>query len=657
MTAVKHNKDLDKLLQTWKTGQYGLSKLDRMKLSEDTLEKLARYLSDHYYNADALIPDEDFDTLLFKLKQVNPKNEFLVKSVRAPAKKTASREKVKLTGWMSSLDKIYPNQGIMSWVEKQGSSSINISDKLDGFSLELNYDHKGIATLTSGGDGVYGQNLNHLVPLLEGIPSGVKSMTIRCEGVMVKSKYSRFEKLFKTPRSALSNVFNNSNPNMDAVNATRVIALEITSPAGMTIDAQFKKLKSLGFETPVNKTIPIRTFSEEYIREYYQQRRLKSKYLIDGIVITANKTYTRPKSGNPKYSVAFKENSADSIVDATVKEVQGRISRTGRIVPLVIINPVKINGVTINQLTGHNYGYIQENRIGPGAVLNITRSGEVIPTILSVSKPSKKPALPDGKEGVDWEWSSSVDIKSIAVKGSEEDDIQRIKKLVHFASCVGIEGLKIGIATNLYYGGITSPYRLVKTYSVKRLVKCGLGPRESEILFNNIDKAVTAGFELPVLANALSAFGAGVGYAKIKAVEDHIGFKKLKSESVATRLMMISQLRGFTTKTAEPIAEGVRKLYDWIEKAGVKIIEGKSIEVVSDKMVGRAIMFTGFRSSELEDWIKRNGGEVVTSISRCNLLLVKDPAASLTGKSLQAQAKGITTMAAAEFIKRFVKGS
>ena len=194
-------------------------------------------------------------------------------------------------------------------MEKQCSASVSISDKLDGFSLELAYDNKGLATLTSGGDGIYGQDLNHLVPVLSGIPSGIKNMVIRCEGVMVKSKYQRFKNLFKTPRSALSNVFNNSKPNKDAIEATQLIALEIISPAGLTIDAQYKKLKSLGFEVPVNKLVPLRSFSEEYIRDYYQQRRTKSKYLIDGIVVTGNKTYVRPTKGNPKYAVAFKENS------------------------------------------------------------------------------------------------------------------------------------------------------------------------------------------------------------------------------------------------------------------------------------------------------------------------------------------------------------
>jgi DNA ligase (NAD+) len=58
-----------------------------------------------------------------------------------------------------------------------------------------------------------------------------------------------------------------------------------------------------------------------------------------------------------------------------VVEVQGNVSRTGRIVPTIIINPVEINGVTVTRITGHNYGYIQKTGIGKGAVIKVTLAG------------------------------------------------------------------------------------------------------------------------------------------------------------------------------------------------------------------------------------------------------------------------------------------
>lgn len=654
MSKVKRDPKIDNLLTKWKKKRYSAESLNTLDFTEGDLEKMARYLAGFYYNDEPLVDDSVFDILFKTLKSINPKNEFIRHGIRAPVK-VPSRKKVKLQSWMSSLDKVYPGEGIEQWASKMGSSSLHLSDKLDGFSIELSYDHKGRISLVSGGDGVYGQDLSHLVPHFELPQSGVTNMVIRCEGAMVKSKHARFAGLFKTPRSALSNVFNNSKPNMDAVNATHIVALEIIKPAGMTIAAQYKKLKALGFKTPKSVVVPLRNFREEKIREHYESRRKASIYPIDGIVVNANQTYTLPSRGNPKYAIAFKENSEDSFVNAKVLEVEGNISRTGRIIPLVIIKPTMVQGVTITKLTGHNYGYIRDNKIAPGAIIKITRSGEVIPYISEVIKPAKVGTLPSGVEGKDWEWDTNLDIKVIHKEGSVEQDGIQIKKLAYFASVMGIVGLKEGLAAKLYYGGITSPYKLVKNYNSKKLAKIeGIGATQASNLSEAIDDVIGSGIELPLLATALAAFGSGIGYGKIKAIHEYLDLTSLLKLSIPERIEAIAGAHGFTVNSATPIAENLDKLFKWIDKAGIYILAPAEVAPVSSLMAGQAVMFTGFRSSELEDWILRNGGQIVTSMTRCTLLLVKDLKGKPSSKMLTAQAKGIKIDSASNFIKSHV---
>lgn len=654
MASIKRNPKVEKLLVEWKRKRYSAEALNTLNFTEGDLEVMARYLADFYYNDDPLVDDSVFDVLFRTLKTINPKNAFIKHGIRAPVK-APTRKKVKLQSWMSSLDKLYPGDGIEAWAKKLGTSSLHISDKLDGFSIELSYDHKGAISLVSGGDGVYGQDLSHLIPHLDIPQKGVHSMVVRCEGVMVKAKHARFSNLFKTPRSALSNVFNNSKPNMEAVKATHIVALEIIKPAGLTISAQHKKLKSLGFKTPKSEIVPLRSFKEEKIREHYEQRRQVCPYPIDGIVVNANQTYTLPTRGNPKYAVAFKENAADSLVNAKVVAVEGNVSRTGRIIPLVVIEPTTVVDVTVTKLTGHNYGYIRDNKIAPGAIIKITRSGEVIPYIVEVVKPAKVGSMPNGVEGVDWQWDTDLDIKVVTKKGSEEHDSIQIKKLAYFASVMGITGLKEGVAAKLYYGGITSPYKLVKSYSAKKFAKIeGIGATQASNLNLAVDEVIGAGVELPLLATALAAFGSGVGYSKIKSVHEYLDLESLLGMTVKERIAAIAGVYGFTEKTASPIAKNIDKLFEWIERTGITILAPAEIAPVSSLMSGRAVMFTGFRSSELEDWILRHGGRIVTSMTQCNLLLVKDKSLKPSSKVLTAQAKGITIMSASEFIKTHV---
>lgn len=649
--ALKRNKAYDKLINAWGKKHFSVAYLENW--SEEDLEDLIPYLSDFYYNEveDPLIDDEDFDKLWVTLKRRNPKSK-VFKKARAPVKPT--RQKVKLQAWMSSLDKLYPGGGIDKWQAKQNVESYVLADKLDGFSIEVSYDSKGKKHIVSGGDGVYGQDLAHLNNAFSSLPeSGVKNLTVRCEGVMIKSKFALMEKTFKTSRSALSNVFNNATPNSDAIKATRLVALEITKPAGMPLAQQYAKLKALGFLVPTFKIV--HDLDEEELRVYYTKRRAKSLYPIDGIVITANKTYTLSKSGNPKYAVAFKENSADSIVEATVIAVEGNVSRTGRLVPLVHIKPVKINGVTISKLTGHNFGYIRDNMINKGSVINITRSGEVIPYIVNVIKPSKTWATPKGEEGSEWYWATDLDIKTIANTAEAKDEMA-IKKLAYFASVMGIEGLKYGMATSLYYGGITSPYKLVKNYSTKTFENIGLGKTQSRILNENIDDVIGSGVELPLLATALSAFGVGIGYNKIKAIDMETSFESLKDLSSEKRIDIIQGIRGFSVTTAEVIESGIDRLFAWIEKSGVTILSVGVAAPVSDLMSGNSILFSGFRSAELEDWIKRNGGSIATTMTKATMLLIKDVTAPPTSKVTLAIDKGIPVVSVSSFIKKYVDG-
>lgn len=645
-------KTLDSILKLWEKAGYKAIFLK--KYPETDLASLIKYLSSWYYNDEPLVDDAVFDVLFETLKSINPKNK-AVQDVRAPVPKSPTRKKIKLSCWMSSLDKIYPGSGkLENWVNKQNREHFVLSDKLDGFSIEVDYDAKGNIQLSSGGDGVYGQDLNHLIEHFD-LPKA-KNLTIRCEGAMLASKHSKFANLFKTPRTALSNVFNNSNPNMDAVKATRIVALEIIKPAGLPSDAQFKKLKALGFEVPRNKKVPVDDLTEEYLRSYYSERASKSKYPIDGIVVKVDNSYVLPNSGNPKYAVAFKENSLDNIAEAKVLRVEGNISRTGRIVPLVHIEPTTVQGVTVTKLTGHNYGYIRDNKINKGSILKITRSGEVIPYIVDVVKPSKAFATPEGVEGRDWKWVTDTDIKTLGGGTGADADTIKIKKLEFFATTMGIVGLRGATASTLYYNGLTTPFLLVTKYSEKLFASYeGIGPKQAQLLSQAVDDVVGAGIELPLLATALSAFGTGIGYSKIKSVHDSLNFNTLAKLSEEKRVEKIAGLHGFTNTSAIPIAENLDRLFLWIKKSKVSIVEPGIITHVDNVLNGRAYMFTGFRSTELEDWIVRHGGKIVSSVGQCDTLLVKDLKAPPTSKVISAQSKGKEIKQVDKWIRFWVK--
>ena len=90
-------------------------------------------------------------------------------------------------------------------------------------------------------------------------------------------------------------------------------------------------------------------------------RRTESDYEIDGIIVMDNKVYPRPKSGNPKYAVAFKMVLEDQKAESTVQNVVWNVSKHGTLKPIVIINPVNIGGSKVQRVTGYNAKWIIDN--------------------------------------------------------------------------------------------------------------------------------------------------------------------------------------------------------------------------------------------------------------------------------------------------------
>lgn len=641
--------DIKAFLVKWKAKRYQVMFLE--DVSDKDLETLYSKLSDAYYNEDPLVTDKVFDAAEMFIKTRIPKSSIFKSKVRHEV--APNRKKLPLSGWMSSLDKVYPHlSNIAVWAEKNKSPTYVIADKLDGFSLEADFDHSGKIVLKSGGDGHQGQDLSHLVPHLN-LPSKVTNMVVRFEGITKKGVHSKFKSVFKNSRNMLSNVFNSDNPHGDLLKHVELVALEVISPKGLPLAAQYEKLKAAGFTVPAHKVIPFRSLSNESVSDMLDRRKGKSKYLIDGLVITSNKSYVRPTKGNPKYAIAFKVNSEDNKVTSTVIKVEGNISRTGRIVPLVWFEPVELQGVTIQKATGHNYGYIHANSIGPGSVIQITRSGEVIPYIEKVIKKSRKPQMPDGVEGEDWIWTTDTDI-GVYNGGEDSARIIAVKNLAHFASVMGIEGLKEGLASKLYDEGIDTFFKLI-TLTPSKIAKMeGIGDITGRNLYDQINTSRYGGVTLPAVSAATSVFGSGIGYSRIESLMEQLDLNKLSTKPLAERRSLIMGCRGFSQATADPIARKLPSLFTFINKAGIVIVNKESVAVQSTKMVGKTIIFSGFRSSQLEDWIIRNGGTMGKSIRSSNLLIVKDIDGG-SSKIKEAKALGIDTVQASDFVKNVVK--
>ena len=136
------------------------------------------------------------------------------------------------------------------------------------------------------------------------------------------------------------------------------------------------KLISDGFETVQNRTVT--DVTNEMLSELLMEWRKSYVYEIDGVIVSDDRIFAR-KSGNPDHAFAFKMVLSDQMAEAKVVNVLWTPSKDGYLKPRVQIEPIKLGGVTIEYATGFNAAFIRDNKIGIGSLIQIIRSGDVIP--------------------------------------------------------------------------------------------------------------------------------------------------------------------------------------------------------------------------------------------------------------------------------------
>ena len=123
-----------------------------------------------------------------------------------------------------------------------------------------------------------------------------------------------------------------------------------------------------------------------------QEKRPKLDFLIDGAVIKVNDTALREVLGFtekfPRWAMAFKFPAEE--VTTTLLDVIWQVSRTGKINPIAILDPVDLAGVTVSRATLSNYSEIKRKDIKINSRVFIRRSNDVIPEITGIAEHTDK---------------------------------------------------------------------------------------------------------------------------------------------------------------------------------------------------------------------------------------------------------------------------
>lgn len=639
---------------------------DRMK---ELVEKLNKYAALYYEQDAPEISDAEYDALYDELRALEESEGYSLKNSPthrvggAPQKKFAqSKHLLRLY----SLDKCKTREELADWYDRVIKAAgkepeLTAEYKFDGLTLNILYENGALVKAATRGDGTVGEEVTAQVKTISGVPRNISykgRIEIQGEGIMRLSALEEYNRRSSEPLKNARNGAAGAIRNLDpAVTADRNLSF-MAYNIGFS-DRHFASQSEMhaflaeeGFETESDFTV-LKGVDEAFaFAEKVDGLRHSLDFLIDGVVFKVNDTALRDEIGYtekfPKWAIAYKF-KADEMT-TVLRDVVWQVSRSAKLNPLAVLDPVDIGGVTVKRATLNNYGDILKKKVRIGDRVFIRRSNDVIPEITGVAeevegakeveKPTVCPACgaPVREEG------------AFIYCTGEHCAPQIVAALDHFASkdAMDIDGFSEKTAEQFYNElHLTSPVQLMQ---LKKEDIAGLdrfGDKKAE----NLVSAVAAAKDT-TMDRLLFALGIdGIGKKTAKDLSAKFGTFEALAQADKDALLAVDGIGGILADNilAWFADEGNKKLLSDLYASGVNVREAEKKSGVFD---GMRIVLTGslptYKRGEATALIENNGGEVASSVSKTvDMVLAGEDAGSKLDK---AKKLGIKIIDENEFV-------
>jgi DNA ligase (NAD+) len=375
------------------------------------------------------------------------------------------------------------------------------------------------------------------------------------------------------------------------------------------------------------KVFRISDLNEQLLIDTFKE--WSSEFEIDGLIIEVNDLNKQVVLGretstnNPVWARAFKHTSFEQAVISEVVGITWNISKQGYLKPIINIKPVRIDGVTVSNVTGNNARYIKEMGIGIDSIVKVVRSGMVIPKILEVIKKVDfvMPNIPN----ISWD-DRGIDLITLA-----ETDDQKFKQIVSFFSILETENVSEGVLKQLWDNGFNTIKDILNLKKEDLSKLEGFGQRKAEIVFNSIQKSII-NVELSKLQHASGMFP-GLGSKKLALLE-HFNSKPT--------LEQVMSIDGFAEKSAKVYVDNYDNFNTFVKDLPITLNVKAVVSTDNLPLDGKSFVFTGIRLKDAEQTIENKGGRIVSSISKNTTYLVCKDVDGTSSKLEKARSLGVT---------------
>jgi len=589
-----------------------------------------------YRSGRPLTSDQAYDALVERLRELSPQHPYLNK---IEPEDFSKKQKIRHPQPMLSIQKAYTRHELSLFVARVTKAAATIGEKEIHFRVTAKLD--GVAgrddgnLLVTRGDGLYGFDIT------KAFDKGVIPINGRGSGlgeiVMSESYFeAHLTDYFEHPRNLVVGIIGSDKVNQIALKALADGAVRFVSydhlPAWTgTGEALIREIETI-----------------------YHDLLDDIDYPADGIVAQVVserlKVHLGATSHHYRWQIAFKKRGETGVT--TVNSITWQVGRTGNVTPVLEVAAVRLSGATIRRVTAHHAGMIGKMGIGPGSKLEIIRSGEVIPKLLTVLSGVTAVDIPERcpscGEGLDWRGDF---LRCPNQKDCRDQVVTRLRHWFHILGSADWFGVKT--IEKLVDGGVN---RLEKIYAttVQDFESLGFGPVQSLNLYEALQLSRTQPVEDWRFLAALGVSSLGVGESR--KLLSYFSLEELWAQG----WKQVSLIKGFGEIKARAIMGGLGdhfETYCDMLALGFRLlrtpISGTIQADLVSPIVGKGVVFTGKMTrgtrSEMQDLARRLGANVQTSISGATDLLVCG--AKVGDKKLEtARRMGVRILSESEFL-------
>lgn len=563
--------------------------------------------------------------------------------------------------------------------------------KEDGCTIVATYDDGTLTTLATRGNGRVGEDITHNAKYIHGLPKTVPFKThfvVRGEALMSYAEYKRINasldddnELYKNPRNLASSTIRLA-PEKEMehreiwFHAFKLVHTEEELDE-ITFENQMLFLEKAGFTTTKHVLCDVKDLLT--VMDDFSNDTTNYAFPVDGLVVAANDVVyaeSLPITGhNPHKLVGYALKWKDTTIETTLREIEWSPSRTGRINPIAVFDPVELEGTTVTKASIHNVSILKKLHLHIGDKISVYKANKIIPQIaenLSEFKPmTYEDAHPIKCPCCNATTSSlittnnNVDVE-IAICPNPDCPAKHIGKFTHFIErdCMNINGLsKATMTTFIKQGWITSfadIYHLDR-YKDDIVSTPGFGQKSYTNMISAVNKSRKTSF-IPFI-NALGIPSIGKGQAEL--------FAKAYNYDVSRFLKAVHDHDDFThINGIGPILNN--QLHSWGDKYLVYMDDDTAtteiknllneltfikpeISTKSQKFKGLTFVITGdvhhFKNrNELKAKIVELGGKVTGSVSKNTSYLVNNDVTSSSNKNKTAKQLGISIISEDDII-------